>query len=46
MLVYVEVINVDLCKHPECILLLTVSKAESYGQFPYFDKLQDIGFIQ
>ena len=28
------------------ILLLTVSKAESRGQFPYLDKLEDIGFIR
>ena len=28
-----------------CMLLLTVSKAEFHGQFPYLDKLQDIGFI-
>ena len=28
------------------ILLLTVSKAEFRGQFPYLDKLEDIGFIR
>ena len=33
------------CKHRDCILLLTVSKAEFRGQFSYLDKLQDIGFI-
>ena len=27
------------------IILLTVSKAEFRGQFPYLDILQDIGFI-
>ena len=44
--VYVEVFkNVNTCKHSDCILLLTVSKAEFCGQFPYLDKLQDIRFI-
>ena len=45
-LVYVEVSNVDPCKHRDsCILLCTVSKAEFRGQFPYLDKLQDTAFI-
>ena len=33
------------CKHRDCMLLLTVSKAEFRSQFPYLDKLQNIGFI-
>ena len=37
--VYVEVLNVDPCKHRDCILLLAVSKAAFRGQFPYLDKL-------
>ena len=40
--VYAEVLNVNPCKQDDCILLLTVSKAEFRGQFPYLDKLQDI----
>ena len=43
--VYVEVLNINLCKHCKCILLFTVLKAEFRGQSPYLDKLQDIGFI-
>ena len=45
-LTFYVVLNVNPCKHHDCILLLlTVSKAEFRGQFPYLDKLQDIGFI-
>ena len=40
--VYVEVLNVNPCKQRDSILLLTVSKAEFRGQFPYLEKLQDI----
>ena len=43
--VYVEVSNVNPCKHCHCTLLLTVSKAEFRDQLPCLDKLQDIGFI-
>ena len=32
-------------KHRDIILLLTVSKAEFCGYFPYLDELQDIGLI-
>ena len=39
--VYVEVLNVNPCKHRNSVLLLTVSRA----QFPYLDKLLDMGFI-
>ena len=39
--VYVKVLYV-IC---DCILLLTVSKAELHSQFPHLDKLQDIGFL-
>ena len=41
--VYVEVLNVNPCKHRDCILLLAVSNAECRGQFAYLDKLHDIG---
>ena len=41
---YVEVLNVNLCKHHNCILLLTVSNTEFHGQFPYLGKQQDIRF--
>ena len=45
--VYVEVLDVNLCKHRDCIVLSTVSNAEFHGQFPYLDKLpvQDIKSI-
>ena len=32
-IVYVDVLNVNPCKHRDCMLLLTVSKAEFFGQF-------------
>ena len=38
-------LNVLLCKHRDCILILTVSGAEFRGQFPYLDNLQHIRFI-
>ena len=38
----VEVFMSNLCKHRNCIQLLTVSKADFRCQFPYLDKLQDI----
>ena len=41
----VEVLNVNPSKHRDCVLLLTVSKIEFRGQYPYLDKLQDIGYI-
>ena len=43
--VYVEGLKSQSCKHRDRILLLAFSKAEFRGQFPYLDKLQDIGFI-
>ena len=43
--VYIEISNVNPYKHHDCVLLLTISEAKFRGQFPYLDKLQDIGFI-
>ena len=34
--------SIDLCKHRNCVLFLTVSKAKFCGQFPYLGKLHDI----
>ena len=42
LFINVEVSHVNPCKHRDSMLLLTVSKAEFRGQFPYLDKLQDI----
>ena len=38
-LVYVEVLNVNPCKHRDCldIIIIDCSKTEFRGQFPYLD---------
>ena len=43
--VYGEVLNCNPFIDRDCILLLTVSKADFCSQFLYLDKLQNIEFI-